>query len=83
MGSFIGLGGSTVLCWYLAMVYESRELMLLVYLQAVLFVLAFLAVWYRKFTISAVITVPVEIAEPEKECLVKVRTKNKGFFPKS
>ena len=81
MGSFIGLGVSTVLCWYLAMMYENAELMLLVYVQAALFVLAFFAVWYRKFTISVAISVPVEIAEPEKECLVKLTTKNKGFFP--
>lgn len=81
MGSFIGLGVSTGVTWYLAMAYESTELMLLVYLQAALFVLAFFAVWYRKFTISVSITVPVEIAEPEKQCLVKLITKNKGFLP--
>ncbi len=81
MGSFIGLGVSTVLCWYLAMMYESTELMLLVYLQAALFVLAFFAVWYRKFTVSVSVSVPVEIAEPDKECLVKLVTKNKGFLP--
>ena len=81
MGSFIGLGVSTVLCRYLAMVYESTELMLLVYLQAALFVPAFFAVWYRKFTISVSVSVPVEIAEPEKACLVKLVTKNKGFLP--
>lgn len=81
MGSFIGLGVSTGITWYLAMMYESTELMLLVYLQAALFVLAFFAVWYRKFTISVSVTVPVEIAEPEKACLVKLVTKNKGFLP--
>ncbi len=81
MGSFIGLGVSTGITWYLAMMYENTSLMLLVYLQATLFVLAFFMVWYRKFTISVSITVPVEIAEPEKECLVKLMTGNKGFLP--
>ncbi len=81
MGSFIGLGVSTGITWYLAMMYENTSLMLLVYLQAALFVLAFFTVWYRKFTMSVSISVPVEIAEPEKECLVKLVTKNKGFLP--
>lgn len=81
MGSFIGLGVSTGITWYLAMMYENTALMLLVYVQVALFVLAFFTVWYRKFTISVGISVPVEIAEPEKECLVKMVTKNKGFFP--
>lgn len=81
MGSFIGLVVSIITTGYLAMMYESTELMLLVYLQAALFVLAFFAVWYRKLTISVSITVPVEIAEPEKDCLVKLVTKNKGLFP--
>ena len=81
MGSFIGLGISTVITGYLSMMYESTELMLLAYLQAALFVLAFFVVWYRKFTISVSIAVPVEIAEPDKECLVKLMTKNKGYFP--
>ncbi len=81
MGSFIGLGVSAGLTWYLAMMYENTALMLLVYVQAALFVLAFFSVWYRKFTISVAVAVPVEIAEPEKECLVKLVTKNKGFLP--
>lgn len=81
MGSFLGLGISAVITWYVAMMYNSTELMLLVYLQAVLFVLSFFVILYRKFTISVAITIPVEIAEPEKECLVKMVTKNKGFFP--
>ncbi len=81
MGSFIGLGISTVITGYLAMMYESTEFMLLVYLQAALFVLAFFAVWYRKFTVSVSVSVPVEIAEPDKECLVKLVTKNKGLLP--
>lgn len=80
MGSFIGLGVSTGLTWYLAMMYENTALMLLVYVQAALFVLAFFTVWYRKFTVSVNITVPVEIAEPEKECLVKLETRNDGFL---
>lgn len=81
MGSFIGFGISTGITWYLAMMYENTALMLLVYVQAAVFVLAFFTVWYRKFTISVAVSVPVEIAEPEKECLVKMVTKNKGFFP--
>lgn len=65
--------------WYLAMIYESTEFMLLVYLQAALFVLSFFTVCYRKFTISGKITVPVGIAEPGKDSLVKLCVTNKGF----
>lgn len=79
MGSFIVFWGSIIATWYLAMIYESTEFMLLVYLEAALFVLSFFMVWYRKFTVSVKVVVPVDIAEPGKETLVKLCTKNKGF----
>ena len=41
MGSFILLGASILVTGYFAMMYESAEFMLLVYLQAALFVLSF------------------------------------------
>ncbi len=78
MGSFIVFLGSILATWYLAMMYESTELMLLVYLQVALFVLSFFAVWYRKLTVSGQVTVPVGIAEPGKESPVKLRITNKG-----
>ncbi len=81
MGSFFVLGGSILATWYLAMAYESTELMLLVYLQAALFVLSFFMVWYRKFTLRAELLAPVDIAEPGKETMVKLVTKNKGLLP--
>lgn len=81
MGSFIILFISMIATWYFAMVYESAELMLLVYLQVALFVLAFFFVWYRKFTIKGRIEVPVGSAEPGKISLIKLVIKNNGFMP--
>lgn len=81
MGSFFVLGGSIIASWYVAMMYENMECMLLVYLQAALFVLSCIFVLYRKFTIRGVVSVPVEIAEPGKECLVKLKITNKGVLP--
>lgn len=81
MGRFIVLGGSILATGYFAMMYESAEFMLLVYLQAALFVLSFFTVIYRKCTIRAVLDVPVGIAEPEKENLVKLVITNRGLLP--
>ena len=81
MGSFLVLAASILLTGYFAMVYESVELMLLVYIQAALFVLSFFTVVFRKCTIRGSLTVPVSIAEPDKENLVKLVITNKGFLP--
>ncbi len=81
MGSFILLGASILVTGYFAMMYESAEFMLLVYLQAALFVLSFFTVLFRKCTIRAELDVPVGIAEPEKENLVKLIVTNRGFLP--
>ncbi len=81
MSGFIILAGSILATGYLAMVYESTELMLLVYLQAALFVLSFFTVILRKCTIRGGIDVPVGIAEPGKETLVKLLVTNKVFLP--
>ena len=81
MASFILLGASILLTGYFAMLYESAEFMLLVYLQAALFVLSFFTVLFRKCTVRAEFDVPVGIAEPEKENLVKLTVTNKGFLP--
>lgn len=81
MGSFLVLAGSILLTGYFAMMYESAELMLLVYLQAALFVLSFFTVIFRKCTIRGSLDVPVGIAEPDKENLVKLVITNKGFLP--
>lgn len=81
VGSFLVLAGSILATGYFAMVYESVELMLLVYVQAALFVLSFFTVIYRKCTIRGSLDVPVGIAEPDKETLVKLVITNKGFLP--
>ena len=70
VGSFLVLLGSIAVTTYFAKMYESTELMLLVYLQAVLFVLSFCSLMYRRFTVKARVEIPVGIAEPEKESLV-------------
>lgn len=80
MGSFIVLGGSIIAIGYLAMMYENAELMLLVYLQVALFVLSFFVILYRKFTVKARLEVPVGIAEPGKENLVKLVISNDGVL---
>lgn len=79
MGSFLVLLGSIAVTTYFAKMYESTELMLLVYLQAVLFVLSFCSLMYRRFTVKARVEIPVGIAEPEKESLVKLLFTNKGL----
>ncbi|MDD6036955.1 MAG: DUF58 domain-containing protein [Lachnospiraceae bacterium] len=81
MCSFIILGVSILATGYLAMMYENMEFMLLVYLQATLFLLSFFFVWFRKLTIRGTIETPVGIAEPGKESLVKMVITNKGFLP--
>lgn len=81
MASFILLGGSIIVTGYYAMMYENTGLMLLAYLQAALFVLSFFAVIYRMCTIRGRLEIPVGIAEPEKENLVKLIITNKGFLP--
>lgn len=78
---FFVLGGSILASYYFAMTYESPEFMLLVYLQAALFVLSVFTVLYRKFTITGELDVPVGIAEPDRENLVKLQISNKGFLP--
>lgn len=81
MGSFFALGSSILLTGYFAMMYENTELMLLVYLQAALFVLSFFTVIFRKCTVRGELDIPVGIGEPDKESLVKLVITNKGFLP--
>lgn len=78
---FFVLGGSILASYYFAMTYESPEFMLLVYLQAALFVLSFFTVLYRKYTITGEFDIPVGIAEPDRENLVKLQITNKGLLP--
>lgn len=81
MVSFIILGIGILATAYVALMYENTELMLLVYVQAALFVLSAFTVWYRKFTIRGKIEVPVSLAESGKDILVKVVLTNKGHVP--
>lgn len=81
MISFFVLGGSILASYYFAMTYESPEFMLLVYLQAALFVLSGFTVLYRKFTITGEFDIPVGIAEPDRDNLVKLQITNKGLLP--
>lgn len=81
MSSFLVLLGSMVASLYFAIMYENTEFMLLVYLQAALFVLSFFVVLYRKLTIRGELDIPVGIAEHGKENLVKLKVRNKGFLP--
>lgn len=68
---------------YMGWIYESIGFMTLAFMTAVLFVLAFFAVIYRKYTIKGKIQVPIEISEKGKPNNIKVIVTNKSFIPLS
>ncbi len=81
MRSFLLAAVCLVLTGYFAMTYENPQMMLLVYLQLALAVVAFVVVLYRKFTVKGEMEVPVGLTEPGKDTLVKLTLRNKGFLP--
>ena len=66
---------------YLAFMYQNVTIMLLVYMEAVLFLVAFCSVLYRKHRIKGRLELPVGIAEKGRESLIKLTVTNRGRIP--
>lgn len=81
MFSFLVLTGVIIATIYVALMYISTAVMLLVYMEAALFVVSLLTIIYRRFTIKADIEVPIGISEAGKENTVKIKVTNKSIFP--
>ena len=66
---------------YIAFMYRSMPMMLLVFMEAVLFVVALISLLIRCFRIRRHLEIPVGIAEKEKESLIKLVLRNENFLP--
>lgn len=66
---------------YIAFMYESTAMMLLFFVEAALFAVAFFSMVFRCFKIRGYIEVPVGIAERDGESLVKLVISNRGLMP--
>lgn len=66
---------------YVAFMYHSTAMMLLFYVEAALFVVAFFSMIFRCFKIRGYIEVPVGIAEKGRESLVKLVITNHCLLP--
>lgn len=66
---------------YVAFMYHSTVTMLLFYMEAALFAVAFFSMVFRCFKIRGYIEVPVGIAERGRESLVKLIITNQCFLP--
>jgi len=66
---------------YIAFMYKSTAMMLLFFMEAVLFVVAFFSMIIRCFKIRGYIEVPVGIAERGRESLVKLVITNRCLLP--
>ena len=76
--NFLLIIGITI---YIAFMYHSGTMMLLAYIEAVLFVVALISMLFRCFRIRGYVEVPVGIAERGKESLVKLIINNKCVLP--
>lgn len=81
MCSFGILSAIILYLYYMGWMYESEGFMTLAYMAVVLFVLAFLFLIYRRYTVKGNIEVPINISEEGKNTLVKVIVTNKSFLP--
>lgn len=70
-----------VITIYIAFMYESTAMMLLFYVEAALFAVAFFSLVFRCFKIRGHIEVPVGIAERDRESLVKLTLSNRCLLP--
>lgn len=65
---------------YVALMYNSPAIMLLVYMEAVLFVVSAVSLLLRRHSLQVSLEVPVGMAESGGDTLVKLNVRNKGFF---
>lgn len=66
---------------YIAFMYKSTAMMLLFFMEAALFAVAFFSMIFRCFKIRGHIDVPVSIAERGRESLVKLVITNQCLMP--
>lgn len=66
---------------YIAFIYQNAALMLLVYMEAALFVVALFSLLFRIFRIRGSVEVPVGIAERGRESLIKLIVTNGCMLP--
>lgn len=65
---------------YIAVMYKNPTILLLVYMEAAIFVVAAISLLFRRFRCKAQLEVPVGIAERGRESLVKLVVTNRGLF---
>ena len=80
MVSFIVGGIVTLVTFYIALIYASESIVLLGFAEAVLLVLAFLFLVWRKRCISAEIDSPMTVTEAGDEIPVVLRVHYRGKF---
>ena len=80
MVSFIVGGIVTLVTFYIALIYASESIVLLGFAEAILLVLAFLFLVWRKRCISAEIDSPMTVAEAGDEIPVVLRVHYHGKF---
>ena len=66
---------------YIAFMYQSTAMMLLFFMEAALFVVAFFCILLRCFRIRGQLEVPVGIAERGRESMVKLIMENRCLLP--
>ncbi len=81
MFSIISFIATILVTIYVALMYESSAVMLLVYLEAAFFLVSFCYVTYRRYTLKGLIEVPIGISEVGKENLVKICITNRCRIP--
>lgn len=81
MGSILSFLLVTGITMYIAFMYQSGAVMLLVYMEAALFVVALVSMIIRCCRIRGYIEVPVGIAERGRESLIKLIVENRCLLP--
>lgn len=80
MLSFLGLMLLMLVTVYVALMYHNAFLLLLCFLEAVLFVLSFFLLLYQKRMLCGRLELPVGISEQGKNTLVKLVVTNRSIF---
>ncbi|MGN0507301.1 MAG: DUF58 domain-containing protein [Lachnospiraceae bacterium] len=80
MISFLNLLPVIGITIYIAILYINPVMMLLVYMEAAIFVVAAVSLLIRRFRCRVQLEVPVGIAERGRESLVKLNITNRGLF---
>ena len=81
MCSFLSLFATILVTIYVALMYESSAIMLLVYLEATFFLVSLGYLVYRRYTLKGAIEVPIGISEAGKENMVRICITNNSRIP--